>query len=331
MNYPESTQIIKEIKEANKILLNCHRSPDPDSIGSTLAMRLFLLGLGKEVIIVCPSDDLFPNVGYLSGYDEIKKGVDFNSFNFSEFDLFISLDSSSTGQITNIKDFEIKGVKTVVIDHHLTNDRFGELNLVDDKVGSVGEMVYLLFEDWGVHVSKDMADCMITAIVADTGAFRFPGANERTFLVASKLMQLGADKDYAIHKIFRSEPFELIKFYGEVLTRAELDSENKFVWAAVPYDVYKRLGKPSMAKESAASLFAQVVEGTDFGFIALEQEPGKLHVSLRSRSGFNTSKIATELGGGGHVYASGARVEGKFEEAVEKVLSTCRKYATANN
>lgn len=331
MNYKQSQKILEEIKKADKILLNCHRNPDPDSIGSALALREILLGMNKKVEIICPSKELFGNVSYLYGFDEIKKEVDFSKFDFSEFGLFITLDSSSWYMVSSNKEDSTPDMKIVTIDHHATNTNYAAINLVDENITSVGQILYMLFEDWGVEMNKSIATSLMAAIVGDTGAFRYPGADENTFRVASELMKLGADKDLAIQNLYRSEPIELIKFYAEVLSRIEIDKENKFVWSVVPYEVYAKLDKPTMAKESAASMFAQVVEGTDFGFIAIEMEPKMLAISFRSRTGFDTSKIALELGGGGHAFASGAKIEGfVFDEAVEKLLSVVRKVVDEN-
>lgn len=331
MNYEKSVEILEEIKKANKILVNCHRSPDPDSIGSALALRRVLISMGKQVEVICPSDELFANVSYLEGYKEIQKGVDFSTFDFSKYEIFITLDSSSWDMVSGKKDFLPKGIIIITIDHHLTNKMDGDFNLVDNKVTSVGELLFLVFNDWKSEIDKEIADCLMAGIVGDTGAFRYPGSNERTFKVVGKLMGLGADKDRAIQEIYRNEPFELIKFYGEVLTRMKIDESRKFVWSAIPFGVYRKLGKPATAKESSASLFAQVVKGTEFGFVALEEKKGKLAVSFRSRTGFDTSQIALELGGGGHIYASGATVEGlSFDRAVDKVLAVARKYAKRN-
>lgn len=331
MNYPESKLILDEIKKTKRILLNCHRSPDSDSIGSALAMRQILIKMGKEVEIVCPSDELPKNLSYLKGYETIKTSIDFNKFDYSKFDIFLTLDSSSWDQVTGTRNFVKPNIKILTIDHHVSNPKYGEINLLDGEITSVGELLFWVFADWDVNVTKEVGDCLMSAIVGDTGAFRYPGANERTFLAASELMKLGANKDKAVHVLYRSEPYKLIKFYGEVLSRVQINIENKFVWSAIPYEIYEKLDKPSMAKESAASLFAQVVEGTDFGFIALEQEKGKLAVSFRSRTGLDISKIAVELGGGGHVYAGGAKLENMpFDQAVEKVLEVCRKYANKN-
>ena len=327
MNYPESQLILDEIKKAKRILLNCHRHPDSDSIGSTLAMRQVLLKLGKEIEIICPSEDIPQSINYLVGFDEITTNVNFRKFDFSKSDLFLTLDSSSWDMVSGLKDFKPPEMKIIVVDHHLTNTLYGDINLVDTKVTSVGEMLFSIFEDWAITIEKDIADCLMAGIIGDTGAFRYPGSNSRTLYIGSKLIELGANKDKAVDAIYRSDSFELLKFYGDVLSRFQIDREYKFVWSAIPHEIYKKLKQPSLAKESAASMFTQVVEGTDFGFVAVEQELGKLSISFRSRTGFNTSEIASELGGGGHIYASGAKVELPFNEAVEKVLEVCRKYA----
>lgn len=328
MNYPQSQQILEEIKKANKILVNCHRGPDPDSIGSALSLKMVLEGMGKEVDIVCVSEELYDNVNYLKYYSDIKKNVDFNSLDLDQYDLFISPDSSSIDQITDTKDFDFKSVQPVVIDHHKSNTRFGKINLVDSAITSVGELLFKVYSDWEIDINKDTADCLMAAMVGDTGAFRYPGVGISTYRTVIALMEKGADKDFAVQKLYGSEPFELIKFYGDVLNRVQIDKNSRFVYAAVPFEVFEAAGKPNNAKESVASLFCQVVKDTDFGFIAIEKEKGKLSISFRSRTGFDTSQISVELGGGGHAYASGASVSGmSFDEAVKKVLDACRKYA----
>ncbi|MCK5506674.1 MAG: bifunctional oligoribonuclease/PAP phosphatase NrnA, partial [Thermodesulfovibrionia bacterium] len=242
--------------------------------------------------------------------------------------LLITLDSSSWRMVTGDREISIPDIPLCVIDHHKTNSKYGTINLIDYKVQSVGEMMYLVFEDWGVKLNMDIATDLLTGIIGDTGAFRYPGSTETTFKIASELMAKGANKDKIIYHIFRSEPYELMKFYGEVLSRMKIDKKGRFVWSAISYDIYKKLGKPRSAKESSASLFAQTVEDTEFGFIAVETEKNKLAVSFRSRTGVDTLEIAVELGGGGHIYASACKIEGiPFEDAVKKVLKVVRKYA----
>lgn len=328
MNYQESLKILEEIKKAKRILVNCHKNPDPDSIGSALALRRVLISLGKEVEIICPSSVLYESINYLEDYQEIKKGVDFSSFDFNNFDLFMALDSSSWWMIANSEKFVPPDIKIINLDHHDTNEKFGQINLIDTKTGSIGELLFSIFEDWGVTIDREIADQLMISIVGDTGAFRYPDASQKTFTIAGKLMSLGADKDKAIQVLYRSESYQMMKFYGEVLSRFKLDEDGNFFWSAVPYEIFNSLGKPVSAKEASASMFAQIVEGTDFGFVAVEQEKDRLNISFRSRSGLDVSKIANDLGGGGHRYASGGAIKGlDFDEAVKKVLEVCRKYA----
>lgn len=325
-NYKESKLILSEIKKANNILLNCHRSPDPDSVGSALSMKRVLEKIGKMVEVVCPTERIDSTIDYLDGYENIKN-IDFAKYDYSGFDLLITLDSSSWIMVTDNPSIEIYKLPIIVIDHHETNDRYGKINLADKSRIATGEILFRVYEDWGVKLDKKAADCLMAAIIGDSGAFRFPGVDSKTFQVAEKLMKLGADKDKAIHNIYRSEDFNMLKFWAEVLGRLEFDRENRFIWSAVPYDVYNKYQKLIGAREISASQFAQIVEDTDFGFVAVESEEGQLSVSFRSRTGFNTSEIALELGGGGHIYASGARIEAPFDQAVETVLKSARKFA----
>ena len=327
MNYEESKAILEEIKQAKRILINCHIDPDPDSIGSALAIYSVLQKMGISADVVCTGSELYESVNYLSGYDNIQKGVDFKNFNWTDYDLFISPDTSTFDRAVGDKNIVQFPINTIVIDHHKTNTRFGNINIVDEKKTSVGELLFDIFEDWNIGINKDTADCLMVAIVGDTGAFRYPDSTSHTFYVAQKLMELGADKDKAIFNIYRSDDFNLLKFLGEVLSGLTMDKQRKYVWSAIPYEVFEKCGKPPTGKETAASAFTQTVKDTEFGFVAVEDETNHLGISFRSRTGFDTSKIASDLGGGGHIYASGASINDmEFDEAVKLLISTVNKH-----
>jgi bifunctional oligoribonuclease and PAP phosphatase NrnA len=327
MNYEESKIILDEINKSQKILINCHKDPDPDSIGSALAFRNVLMKIGKSVEILCVSPALFDQVSYLPGYDQIKTNVDFGKFDYSKFDLLLVLDSSSIDRVTGDKNSPKIPLKTIVIDHHKTNTRFADVNIVDENKTSAGEILYVIFEDCNFNIDKDTADCLMAAIVGDTGAFRYPNTSTKTFDIVKNLIEKGADKDRAIQNIYRNENFSVLKFWGEVLTRMNLNEKGKYVWSAVPYEVFVKCGMPDTGKETAASGFVQIVKGSEFGFVAVEEEKRKLKISFRSRTGFDTSEIASELGGGGHIYASGASINDMdFDEAVKKLLAVVDKF-----
>ena len=146
MNYKESAKILKEIKNAKKILVNCHRGPDSDSVGSAIALSRVIKELDKDATIICPSD-IPADLMFLDGADRVKR-VNFSSFDFSNYDLFFIIDSSTYAMVTGLKDNDKPSINTVVIDHHISNEKFGKINLVDAKTTSTGEILYKVFEDW---------------------------------------------------------------------------------------------------------------------------------------------------------------------------------------
>ncbi|MEK7112644.1 MAG: DHHA1 domain-containing protein, partial [Patescibacteria group bacterium] len=191
---------------------------------------------------------------------------------------------------------------------------------------STAELMYLVLTGLGVNLNKSMSQNLLAGIIADTGAFQFSNVTSQTLAIAQKLMGNGADRWEIILNVFKSLPFNKLKFWGEILKEMEWDKEHKFVWSAVAYDIYKEFAEPISAKESAATLFAAIVKDTDFGMIMVEEEKGVLSVSLRGRTNFDVSRIAEKLGGGGHRSAAGAKVYGKdFDGAIIKVLEIARK------
>ena len=329
MYYELSAKILEEAKKAKKILINCHRNPDPDSIGSALAVRAVLLKLGKEVKVICPTK-LDQGVDFLTGFDEIET-VDFAKFDFKGFDLFVTLDSSTWDMVSGGKDIpKPKGLKIITIDHHFTNDAFGDINLIDPKVTSAAELLYKVILDWGIKMDAEIASCLLTGIISDTGAFRFPGVFKETLLMAAELIGKGADKGKIIYHIYSNLDLRLLKLVGEMINKTELNEASKFCWCAISFDTYKKYGKVDGAKEYAANTFIQSVAGTDFGVIMVETEVKRLSVSFRSRGAFDVSKLALALGGGGHKAAAGATVSGlSFKNAVKRVLETAREVANA--
>lgn len=325
MNYKESAKILEEIKKANKILINCHRGPDSDSVGSALALSKVLEKMGKDMAVICPSE--IPEDLKFLGTGKIKR-VDFSNFDFSGYDLFLVADSSAYSMVTGLKEIAKPDIPIIVIDHHFSNEGFGKINLIDNKMTSTGELLYKIFEDWDISSSPDVAQCLLTGIIGDTGCFQYQNVGEGTLEIAAKLIGLGADKDEIIKNIYRNIDFRELKLWGKFIENMELDSEFNFVWAAIPFSLYKEYDEPYSVKEDVANLFFPVVKGTDFGMVMVEMEEKLLSISFRSRSDFDVSQIAEKMGGGGHKAAAGARIEGlPFDTAVTKALEIARKYA----
>lgn len=328
MHYKESKYILEKIKKAKKIAMACHASPDPDSVGSNIALALALKQLGKKDVTIFSADKPGDKLDYLYKYKELTLEHT-SEVDLSKFDLFISLDSQQPKVLDNklIDVIFPDSLEVVVIDHHANNKKFGSINLLDEKAAAVSEMLFLIFDDWNVTIDKKIATCLMAGIVGDTGAFRFPNTSARVFEITSKLMKLGADKDKVVFNLYFSVNPDLMNFWGEALRNMQIDQKYKFAWVAIPYEKYKELGSQAEATGSTASNFFQAIEGTDFGAVIVEREKGVIGVSLRSRTGYDVSKIGAELDGGGHRYAGGGKFKAEFNEGVDRVLQAIKKHA----
>jgi phosphoesterase RecJ-like protein len=331
MNYPESPKVLEEIKKTKRILINCHYKPDADGIGSALVIYLALKKVGDfEIEIICPSK-IPESYNYLPDFEKIKQ-VNYSEFDFSKYDLWIIPDAANWWQISGILDFTSPKIDVINFDHHETNEVGFENSMVSKGLSSTTELLYDVFEDWGVQMDKDMATCILSGIIGDTGVFRYTNVTSKTLEIGKVLMDLGADKNLIVTKTYGSIPFNEMKFWGRILDLMQFEKDYNFVWVAVSLEEYEKYGRPSEAKSASASNFASIVDGTDFGIIIVEEKKDFVTCSFRSRGNFDISPIATELGGGGHKEAAGARIIGlNFDEAVKKVLEVCRKYAKKNN
>lgn len=322
MNYKESKKILEEIKKAKRILISCHEHPDADSVGGALALGLVLKQMAKKVDIVCP--DAIPDELKFLPNSNLVNQADFSKIDYKKFDLFLILDTPTWDRVCGSKELPLPNVKIVQIDHHKSNQKYGQINLVDFKKKSNSEVLFLLFDDWKIKINKGAAQCLLAGIIGDTGSFQFSTPPE-TLELAARLMRLGADKEIINLNLFRGMEFANLKVVGELLRNMQLDKTGKFIWTAVPYEFMKDF--QMNLNLDVVDILLQGTKGTEFGIRIIEKTPQDLRVSFRARTDFDTSKIAAAFGGGGHPVASGATIKGvKFNEAVEKVLAAARKF-----
>lgn len=322
-----ANKILSEIKKANSVLLALHVSPDGDSVASVLAMNEFLERLGKKTKIVSFSK-IPSEFNYLSGIEKAEI-INFKKIDFSNYDLFIALDCAQQSMITK-SDYPCdkfpNNFKVINIDHHLTNTKFGDINLINAKACSTSEIIYSLFLKWKVIIDKRLAHLIFLGILTDTGCFQYPSTNQNTFKIAGKLMKSGADLNQAVLMHYRSVSLNTVKYWSRVLQNMKLDESGKFVISIISMQEVAEMGiDPEEEIGGASSFFAPIIKGTEFGII-IEENEGFIKGSIRSRAGFGVSKIAEELGGGGHKLASGFTLKMPLDEAVEKVIETARKY-----
>lgn len=325
--YRQAIPILEKIKSAKRILLCLHRDPDEDSVGSNLALFQALGKLGKTGVEVISPDGVPEHFSFLPCKEHVKE-EDIVKKDVSGFDLFISLDSSAPHMLT--RDIATPtfpaDLEVVVIDHHVTNTKYGQINLVDDAVSSTSELLFNLFNQWGVQLNKDIATCLLCGIAGDTGTFRWATTKD-TLSAAGVLLDYGADLSAINFNLYQRVPVEELKFAAKVFEKLQLDKAGRytFAWAAMS----AKEGEKSRQRQrgssfSVVSLLASI-EGTDFVLLIIEEESGLVTGSLRSRTGFDVSKIATALGGGGHKAAAGFSARGDFEKSVATILETVKR------
>lgn len=326
-NYQESQEILNKIKNAKKILLALHVSPDADSVGSNLAMFSALQTLGKEVEIIS-TDQLPASFSFLDGVGNIIY-KDIADINLSH-DLFISLDSSSLRMISKKEEFFLpKSLFTIVIDHHETNQKYGNIHLVDAKAPATAIIIYALLHGWNTKIDKNIATDLLTGVIGDTAGFKYNTDGE-TLQVAAELAKSGAILPTINFNLFQRLSLASARLWGLILSQLEKREvvDISFVWTGIPISTLDSAGEGADAS-GVTTVFFSSIDNTDFGVLFLEEEPGEVKASLRSRTDIvNVAGIAKVFGGGGHKKAAGfkVKVEDSFEKTVNNLLGKIEEY-----
>ncbi len=318
-----ASEILEVILKSKKILLHCHPYPDPDSIGSVLAMSEVLKHMGKEVFSIIGDTEYPQNLLGLPNYKWIQP-KNFTQIDTSEFDLFIILDSSSTAQITRLVPIVFPdNMNTIVIDHHPTNSKFGKINLVESSYSSTSQILYELFKLWNVEVSPDTAVCLFMGIYADTGGFKYLNSTPETIFVASELVKINPNYHKLLFDLENSKKPIEIEMVGLAFSSVEKYFSNQVVLSVIRYEeIKKRNLSKNDAMEGLVASQLRTVVGWDLVASLVEAEHNVVTVSLRTRdeNKFDVSKIAKTVGekGGGHKGAAGTTIM----EPVSKAKAT---------
>ena len=216
------SQIAKFILESKKIGITYHVSPDGDAVGSVLALFNALKSLNKDCYIIS-KDTLSENLKFLKGSDEITGEI---TEPVDETDIVVVLDCGNLERVSaNLKEF----TGTIVnIDHHLSNDKYGDVNYIDSNAAATAEIVFELLNLMGISfekensVIKDIGTCMYTSIVTDTGAYRHSNVTERTHKISAILKKIGVDNTFIYQSLFDNKDFSRIKLIGKALSNMQL-------------------------------------------------------------------------------------------------------------
>ncbi|MDE2037856.1 MAG: DHH family phosphoesterase [Patescibacteria group bacterium] len=320
--------ILAEIEKASSILMHCHPLPDPDSVGSALAMKMALEGMGKKATVIKGDSSIPRAFAHFPGASEIEERS-FSDVDLSKYDLFISLDSGSRSMVSQAHPPALPlPIRTVVIDHHVTNETYGDINLVDASSPAVAFILFQLFSVWKVPLTHDIATDLFMGIYTDTGGFRYAPTDWRVIAAASELARNAPDFTETIFKMENSQSKEAIYFQALAFSSVETFLGDSVAIAAVSH---RQLAEKHIPEECIRGIgisnILKSVIGWNVGVSLIERVEGEVKVSLRTRDRdrFDVSKLAAALGGGGHRAAAAAVLHMPLDEAKKLVVAKAKE------
>lgn len=319
--------ILQEIEKAQNILLHLHVKPDPDSIGSVLAMYHFLKKIGKNPIVIKGDTPFVENLAVLPGSDQIIH-KNYFEIDLSKFDLFIILDSAEKNMISKMAEINFpENLKTIVIDHHITNSKYGNINLVEPGSSSTAELLFYLFEEWKVEINSEIAACLYLGIWGDTGSFRYSNTTEKTMKAVYEIVKIYPDFSKLISRLVNNNTKEKIFFDALALNSIESFFNDKVAISSVSFEKIQEKGITEA--DTASSIISNIlisVKNWQIGVSLKEVKPNEIAISFRSKNDIDVSIIAQELGGGGHKAAAGAFLKLPIDQAKKEILLAIDKY-----
>jgi bifunctional oligoribonuclease and PAP phosphatase NrnA len=306
-------EVLAHIERRQRFVLTSHARPDGDAIGSALACCEVLQRLGKEAEVVL--HDPVPRIYQpLPFADRVVQSDRING----NYDAAIILECDSI-QRTRLEGLENRFL--ISIDHHVSGRPFAHVNWIDPNATATAELVYRLAREADVKISPEIATCLYTALMTDTGSFMFRGTNEHTFALARELVLAGADPAHCARNIYFAHSTAKMRLLGAALSN--LHREGPLAWIWITREQMER----SQAKEEDCEglvNYALSIGDVEVAVFFREMSDGRYRVSLRSKGMLNVAQIAEDFGGGGHECASGCSVDGPLSIAVARMLEKIR-------
>jgi phosphoesterase RecJ-like protein len=299
---------------AQNVLIASHVRPDGDAIGSLIGLGLALQDAGKTVQMVL-ADGVPSGFRYLQGSDQVRKEPD------GHFDMFITVDCADFKRIGKV--FESYRSPDINIDHHITNERFGEINLIEGQEVATAAILTGHMPAWGYEITRPIAAALLTGIITDTLGFRTSNMTADALRQAAALMDTGVDMSELYMRGLVHRSFAAARYWGAGLSN--LESSDGIVWSKLSLEDRKACGYTGNDDADLINMIS-AIEGHKVGMIFVEQNNHHVKISWRAlEKGVDVSPVATHFGGGGHAAAAGADVSGTLDEIQSVVLKTTKE------
>jgi phosphoesterase RecJ-like protein len=306
--------VLNAIERGQRFLVTAHARPDGDAVGSMLGCAMILEQLGKQVEMVScdrvpliyrslPCSSVIRQVGRVEGqYDAV---------------ILLECDEIERSRLRGLE-----GRFLINIDHHVSGRTFADINWIDTEACAVAEMVYELAMLAGVRITPEMATCLYTAVLTDTGSFCYDGTDAHTFELAAELVRHGAKSAAIARDVYFSHPTSKMLLLGAALSN--LRREGRIAWMWVTHEDMLRTNAAEEDCEGIVN-YAIAIAGVDVAIFLRELSNHRVRLSLRSKGEVNVARIAENFGGGGHQHASGCTVDGPLSEASDMILAVARR------
>ena len=306
-------EVLDSIRQRDRFVLTSHARPDGDAVGSVLACCQILRALGKDAQVVL-SDGVPVIYRPLPFADQVAQTPAVNG----RYDAAILLECDSVAR-SRLQGLE--GRFLINIDHHHSAKPFADVNWIDPAACAIAEMVFRLAQAARVKVTPEIATCLYTGLLTDTGSFCYPGTNAATFELARELVECGADPVRIAQNVYFSRPTSKMKLLGAALSN--LHREGALAWMYVTREEVERAGALDEDAEGLVN-YALGIAGVEVAVFFRELSSHNFRVSLRSKGAVDVAAIAEGFGGGGHACASGCCIQGPLSLAAERVLAQLR-------
>lgn len=307
-----------EIKGMRTIGIAGHVRPDGDCTGSTLAVYNYICEYYPQVDVRLYLEQI-PSIFHFMRRSE---EIDSTYCDEMEFDLFISLDCGDTGRLGKAAKYFERAKHTLCIDHHVSNQAFADRNYIFPDASSTCELVYELMDK--SRITKEIAECLYTGMVHDTGVFQYSCTSAKTMNIAGDLMERGIDYPKIVDETFYIKTFAQNQILGQALLNSKLYLDGAVIATVITQEEMKKYNVAPRHLEGIVSQL-RVTRGVTVALFLYENEDGSFKGSLRVNGEFNVAEIAMQFGGGGHVKAAGFTIEGTKEEVVLRVVAAIAK------
>ncbi len=324
----EQLELLKQVlldPTIKNVLILPHMSPDGDTIGSTIGFEYLVGQFGKEGYIVL-DDDIPSNLSFLKRLDRIYSSESVKSV---EFDLVVAVDCGEPKLYSDRQSLVKDDLPLVVIDHHMTNDCYGQINIVDDAYSSTGELIYFLYDYFAKDLITDVAEALFTAIVTDTGGFRYSNTRAYTFEVAAILRAYPFDFNRLNVAIFQNKPIEKLKLLNRIFETLTLYCDNTCAVVKLSQALKDELAYSEYDTDGVVE-YVRDIKGIEIVIFIKVSDQGENKVSMRSKNDFDVSKIALQFKGGGHKKAAGFKSDLPQDILETEIINKVKEALYAN-